>query len=992
TVSTGGTITGTLTVSTNASGIASFTDLAISGVVGNYTLSFAATGLAGATSGTIALTAGTAAKLGVNRQPSGTAQSGVAIVVQPRIQIQDAAGNSVSQAGTTITASFASGSGTLTNATATTSPAGLATFAGLAITGTVGSYTLQYDAAGLTGVSSNAITLNPGPANHVTITVQPPPTASSGVALSTQPVVQLRDGAGNAVSQGGTSITASIASGTGGSLSNTVATTDAAGEATFSDLTLSGPAGNFTLRFGGTGLTAAVSNTVALGAGSGSLLFIQTQPSATAQNAVDFAQQPVIQLRDASNNPVNQPGVVVSASILSGGGTLNGTTTATTNASGVASFNDLAITGVVGSRTLIFSATGFVSATSSAINLTAGAATQLVLTTQPSSTVQSGVVFPTQPVVQLKDQSGNNVSQNNVSVDAAIATGGGTLDGTFPINTNASGQAAFTDLAITGTPGPHTLTFSSSGLSSVTSGSMSVTAGLANHLSITTQPAATAQNSIAFPQQPAIQLRDGANNPVSQASVPITATIASGGGTIGGTATVNTNASGLATFGNLEITGTIGNRTLQFTSGTLNSVASGTINIVAGAATSIDVGAGDGQSDDAGTPVAVPPRVIVADVSGNPVSGVNVTFAVASGGGSVVPTTAVATGVNGLAAATSWTLGNTPGTNTLTATSAGLSGSPVTFTATGLTGAPARFTITTQPSSTARNAIAFTQQPALQLRDAANNPVNQNGVQVTASIASGGGSLGGSTLTVNTDFNGVATFPDLDITGAVGNRTLSFTSSGLQGATSNTISLTAGDPVSIVVQTGDNQSATVDQQVTTPPTVLVRDVSNNPVDNVTVDFAVESGGGSVTAHNQKTDNSGLAAVGSWTLGTAAGTNTLSATSSGLTGSPVIFTATGTPDVADAGQSTANVPNGTILVQTVITIQARDQFGNALTSGGSDVEVTVTGANSASATVTDNGNGTYSASYLPVLPGDDTITITLDGGQISGSPFTSTVAP
>jgi hypothetical protein len=107
---------------------------------------------------------------------------------------------------------------------------------------------------------------------------------------------------------------------------------------------------------------------------------------------------------------------------------------------------------------------------------------------------------------------------------------------------------------------------------------------------------------------------------------------------------------------------------------------------------------------------------------------------------------------------------------------------------------------------------------------------------------------------------------------------------------------------------------------------------------------------------------------------------------------VIFTATGTPDVADAAQSTASVPNGTILVQTVITIQARDQFGNALTSGGSDVEVTVTGTNSANATVTDEGDGTYSATYLPVLPGADTITITLDGAQISGSPFTSNVGP
>ena len=173
-----------------------------------------------------------------------------------------------------------------------------------------------------------------------------------------------------------------------------------------------------------------------------------------------------------------------------------------------------------------------------------------------------------------------------------------------------------------------------------------MTAGQANHLSITTQPSATAQNSLAFP--PAGDSAPGwGRNPVNQNGVQVTASIASGGGAIGGTSTVNTNASGLATFGNLEINGTIGNRTLQFTSGTLNSVTSATINLVAGAAATIDVSAGDGQSADAGTPVAVPPRVLVADVSGNPVGGVNVTFAVASGGGSVVPTAPVATGANG---------------------------------------------------------------------------------------------------------------------------------------------------------------------------------------------------------------------------------------------------------------------------------------------------------------------------------------------------------
>ena len=65
------------------------------------------------------------------------------------------------------------------------------------------------------------------------------------------------------------------------------------------------------------------------------------------------------------------------------------------------------------------------SATSSAINITPGSATQLALTTAPSASVQSGIDFPIQPVVQLRDQSGNNVSQNGTPVNVVIATGGG---------------------------------------------------------------------------------------------------------------------------------------------------------------------------------------------------------------------------------------------------------------------------------------------------------------------------------------------------------------------------------------------------------------------------------------------------------------------------------------------------------------------------------------------------------------------------------------
>ena len=74
--------------------------------------------------------------------------------------------------------------------------------------------------------------------------------------------------------------------------------------------------------------------------------------------------------------------------------------------------------------------------------------------------------------------------------------------------------------------------------------------------------------------------------------------------------------------------------------------------------------------------------------------------------------------------------------------------------------------------------------------------------------------------------------------------------------------------------------------VATAPRVLVTDAYNNPVAGVAVTFAVAPGSGSVTGASATTNASGIATVGSWTLGTTAGANTLTATCAGLTGSPV----------------------------------------------------------------------------------------------------------
>lgn len=73
------------------------------------------------------------------------------------------------------------------------------------------------------------------------------------------------------------------------------------------------------------------------------------------------------------------------------------------------------------------------------------------------------------------------------------------------------------------------------------------------------------------------------------------------------------------------------------------------------------------------------------------------------------------------------------------------------------------------------------------------------------------------------------------------------------------------------------------------PSVVVRNQSGQPVAGARVTFSVESGGGNVTGGNATTDASGIATVGSWTLGPLNGPNTLVARTGTLP--PVTFTAT-----------------------------------------------------------------------------------------------------
>jgi hypothetical protein len=581
----GATLGGTTTVAA-VNGIATFTDLTLDKAGAGYTLIATAGSLASATSTTFTNVAGPASSLTFTTPPPGSATSGQPLAPQPVLQLRDAFGNAVGQAGVVVTAGLTSGSATLGGSTtATTSAAGAATFANLSLTGS-GSVTLSFTAPGVTSAASSTIAIIATGATALAMVTQPSATAQSGTPFAVQPAVELRDGSGNKVTTAGVTISASLASGpAGGTLTGgTAVPTAAGGTATYTNLGITGPAGSYTIQFSSPGLSPVTSAAIVVGGpppGPATQLSITTQPSSSATSGTAFAQQPVLQLRDAGGNAVAQSGVTVTAAIASGGGTLGGNTSATTNGSGVAAFTNLSITGSAGDRTLSFSSTGLTGATSGIVSITAlppSPATQLSISTQPSGTAASGTPFGTQPSIQLRNAQGGAVSQSGVPVTVSVASGSATLSGTLTVNTSSTGQATFSGLTLSGTAGAHTLRFTSPGLTEVVSATINLGAGAAAKLVIVTEPSSTARYRKEFNTQPVVRLVDAFDNPVLKSGVTVTASLNSGIGSLRGDRTKNTNAQGVATFTDLDISG-LGTFTILFSSPGLASVVSATITV-----------------------------------------------------------------------------------------------------------------------------------------------------------------------------------------------------------------------------------------------------------------------------------------------------------------------------------------------------------------------------------------------------------------------------
>ena len=327
--------------------------------------------------------------------------------------------------------------------------------------------------AGCSSKSAATTTTTVGVATQLAVITQPSG-AANGAPLTTQPSVQLRDASGNAVSTAGVTISAAIVAGGGTLGGTTTATTHSGGLATFTNLSITGTTGNFTLNFTSGSLSSATSTSFALAAGAVTQLGVATQPSASATNGAVFAQQPAVQLRDAQGNAAGSADVVITASLGAGNGALGGTATATTNASGLATFTNLSVTGVAGSKLLNFTSPGLTTAASAAFNLTAGAATQLFLATQPSASV----VRCCDIRATARRAAGRRVIEFRLSVrhcrDLRDRIGRGDTRRHADGNDQYKRRGGIHGLAVTGAAGNTTLGFSAPGLAGVTSGAIAI--------------------------------------------------------------------------------------------------------------------------------------------------------------------------------------------------------------------------------------------------------------------------------------------------------------------------------------------------------------------------------------------------------------------------------------------------------------------------------------------------------------------------------------
>ncbi|HUR94838.1 MAG TPA: Ig-like domain-containing protein [Gemmatimonadales bacterium] len=571
-------------------------------------------------------------------------------------------------------------------------------------------------------------------------------------------------------------------------------------------------------------------------------------------------------------------------------------------------------------------------------------------------------------VVVVKDRFGNPVPDMEV---VWAAEGGGEVSPASTVTGN-NGRAA-AQRVLGAQPGSYGTTAVATALpEDVVSFS---TTAVAARLVLVTQPGATASSGAVIDPQPVLQLQDPAGSALPRAGVSVTVQIASGEGSLRGGTTQLSDATGAVTFSDLSIVGSPGARTLIFAASGYAPATSSPVSLGVGAPAAVAIAGGNDQTAAVGTAVSAPPAVVVRDAGGTPVAGVAVAFAVASGGGAVTGGSAT-TGADGVATAGSWTLGETLGANTLTATVQAdrVSGNPVTFSATATPGpaSSGRSTVAAAPATIAASGGSSGSGITVIVRDSRGNPLT--GQTVSLSATGPGVSL---TQPGPTDASGTTT-GRFSATGS-GPHVVSATTSGVDLG-SATVQVTPGAIVAsqtvVEVPNGVAGETTVIQ-------IRLKDQFGNPVGGGAGQISVGITGPNSARSVAVEDQGGGTYTARYTP-TSVGIDQIEVRVAGevVPGGPFGTTVLAGP--ADPDRTTASVPEGSFADPLEIFVFLADAQGNRLGQDGDQVQMDVEGVGQIPVEYV--GDGTYRGRWTPFVVGTFKLNVRLNGTPIAQSPF------
>ena len=884
-VASGTALTGTKTKAL-VNGVADFASngLTLTGTVGDYTIDFKLQDATPAdvdgitASKTIALSYGAVTQLSVTTSAA-TAKSRQTFGSQPVITLLDSADNVVEDS--TLEVEAVVSGATLGGIAKVAAVDGVATFTNLKLSGTSGTYTIEYRLALTTATkTTQSIQLAFGDATQLSVTT-PAAGFTNRVAFTTQPIVSVLDADGNLVSNSTASVTVAASAGNGAVLSGTKTLNAVNGLVSFDGLKFTGLVGDYTLTYTSTDLTSD-DETLTLLPGAATKLGVN-KAAAGAVNAVTFTTQPKIEVQDADGNVVTGSSAAIDIAVVETTATLSGTSSATAS-SGIATFAGQKLTGTIGSYTLRYTSTGLTKIETT-ISLTVGGAHHLTIDTGAAG-INNRVAFSTQPVISVRDVSGNRVTDSADEVTVSASTGNGAvLSGTATI-TPSNGIVTFAGLKFTGSVGDYTLTYAATGLTSA-SETVTLKFGAATQLAISTQPAGGNAAGDSLATQPVVKVQDADGNQVTNSTATVSVGVdadASGNLTEGATSSIASG--GTATFTGVKLVGTPGkNYKLAFSSTGLTGVTSDNVSVTHAVASQLTVSSIGAAR--AGIAFASQPTVTLKDRYGYTVTSgsaatANVTASSATGtlnGTKILKLTA------GVATFSGLSINGTSGAYSVAFSSDG----PIfsTSTAVNLTfGLADRLTITRQPVGGNKVGDALTTQPWVEVRDVDGNLVADSTATITLGVSND--TAGWVTEGTNSmaAVAGVAKFTGVIVSGDSSKTyKLSFTSSTLPSALSSGFTQTHADASKLVLDTpaaGFKAGA----GFTTAPSLTLRDRYDNVVisgANATRSIVVAANKGTLSGTKTKNLVAGATTFGDLSLaGTAANDYALTYTAGAFT--------------------------------------------------------------------------------------------------------------